>query len=835
MNEFSKKSIDINKFASVGNQQNVDLSLFNADNIFPDHGLYLGDYENLIFEKFPALLHIEKYNGVCFLTTPDNREEVHQAIQSIALRSLLEVKKGLLKYHLYDPTGLGMNLIYLSKISTRIKGENILVDDAELKRMLEKAVGDIPSVIQKVLGHEYRDYSLVEYNRVAGQLAKSYNFLFIVDYPHSFNSETNKLLFKILNSGKKAGFFTFISVDTTFDSGSSFGINPTEILSLMPCIYESEGQWYVKGLGNDDSIDKTIRFNLNTDIPENLDEIIEFVNETARQVKKVEVTLKDKLTTKNLWSLDARDGIDIPIGKVSYTDIQNFTLSINDGLYDHPHHCLIGGSTGQGKTVLLHSIICNTAWLYSPEEINLVLMDYKEGIEFNVYQQLPHVKVLTIHGELEYGVSVIEFIDEEIRRRGKLFKTVGAKDLAKYKAKTGENLPRILIIIDEFQKLIDGTDRSVSNLAVRALDDIGRRGRSLGINLILATQSLTGLDTSQVLSHLGLRVMLRLNKEMDCDQMLGFNNHIPYTFTSAGEAIYNAASGRTEGNIRFQTAFLRDDEILDIIEKLHQKAKKEFKELPHKQFIYDGSIKPSSSTNPEYNNTKVNEKACTVYIGDSISIREEHVFYKLRKQNESNVLLVGQDTESAVSFFKHSSYQVSNQSSKSSSFYIFNKLNVDSQFYPVLSNLKTPKVISEDYEIEKIISQTLDKLESRMNGKESTSRIVLGLVDVNNIRPLRKIGMRLSPVGETMSKIILDGPNYNVHVICYSSSYSRFNQVFDAQSILSNFDTRIELNGGQGSKIYGIVSDMTDLQDGIARIHSPFEQDINKFKPYSIS
>ena len=68
-----------------------------------------------------------------------------------------------------------------------------------------------------------------------------------------------------------------------------------------------------------------------------------------------------RLNQSNLWSRDASAGVEIPIGKVNSVDLQNFVLSLSDGISDTPHHCLIGGATGSGKTILLHNIICNGA------------------------------------------------------------------------------------------------------------------------------------------------------------------------------------------------------------------------------------------------------------------------------------------------------------------------------------------------------------------------------------------------------------------------------------------------------------------------------------------
>ncbi len=818
---------------TIGNTKQINLESYNEKSVFPNNGIYLGDFRNLVNDKFSALLYLSKINGLCFLTTKNNKERMHKAMQSIVLRFLLEIPNGMAKLKMYDPTGLGDNLIFLSQLSEKIKGENILIDNSELKRMLQNSVSEIPNIIQKVLGHKYRDKTLIEYNQLAGELAKAYNLLLLTDYPHSFTQETNQHLFRVLQSGNRAGFFTFISVDTTFEPQRNFDINPLEIINKIPCVFESDGSFYIKGIENEEYFNEKFKFQLNTEIPENLDEIIEFINSTAKKVKKVEVSLLDKLTERNFWTKDSSAGIETPIGKLNLTDTKDFILSIEDGITDNPHHCMIGGATGSGKTVLLHNIICNSAWLYSPDDLQLFLLDYKEGTEFKVYEKLPHVKVLSVRSEREFGVSVLEYLNNEVERRGDLFKEFNVSNISKYNQISGSKLPRIMVVIDEFQKLLDGSTQ-IANFVAKELDDIGRRGRSFGINLVLSTQSLSGVNINQVLSHLGLRIALRLNTTRDCDQLLGFGNHLPFSFTKKGEAVYNARSGLTEGNVRFQIAYIPDNKMKTLIADIREHSDNKYNGLPHKQFIYDGSLKPKAENNPQYNNTEVNNNLATIYIGEPVTLQEEHIYFKFRKQNESNVLIAGQDIESAVSIFNHTFNQVKNQSSKECQCYLFNKLNVDNEFYNDIQSNQQANILTTDKQIEETLETIYNELQDRINGKETTNRIVVGFFDIYNIRALRKNGMMPSPLGKKLNDLLTDGSSYNIHCLIYGYSYQSISNVIDTMKSINNFDTKIALKGGQSNKLMGVgVNDDIDY-NGIGMIVSPFDKGITKFKTYNI-
>ena len=120
-------------------------------------------------ETEPALLPLKEINGLCFLSHPENAQQIHNCMQTIALRILLSLPPGLCKFTLYDGTNLGANLIALSSLSPKIKGENILTDPEELRRALISIKTDIPNIIQKVLGHRYLGKSLIEYNADADE------------------------------------------------------------------------------------------------------------------------------------------------------------------------------------------------------------------------------------------------------------------------------------------------------------------------------------------------------------------------------------------------------------------------------------------------------------------------------------------------------------------------------------------------------------------------------------------------------------------------------------------------------------------------------------------
>ena len=120
----------------------------------------------------------------------------------------------------------------------------------------------------------------------------------------------------------------------------------------------------------------------------------------------------------------------MPIGRSGATKLQY--LEIGKGTRQH---ALIAGKTGSGKSTLFHIIITNLALWCSPEQVEFYLVDFKKGVEFKCYatRHLPHAKVVAIESDRAFGLSVLQRVDEELRRRGDLFRQLGVQDVAGYK------------------------------------------------------------------------------------------------------------------------------------------------------------------------------------------------------------------------------------------------------------------------------------------------------------------------------------------------------------------------------------------------------------------
>src|SRR5207245_1641169 len=161
------------------------------------------------------------------------------------------------------------------------------------------------------------------------------------------------------------------------------------------------------------------------------------VGERAQAARRVEVPFEFIAPPpERWWAGDSRPGLNVPLGRAGATRRQ--ALRLGQGT---SQHALVAGKTGSGKSTLLHALVVNLALTYSPDEVELYLIDFKKGVEFKTYatHELPHARVVAVESEREFGLSVLQRLDAELRRRGDLFRAAGVQDVASYRGKAGGN------------------------------------------------------------------------------------------------------------------------------------------------------------------------------------------------------------------------------------------------------------------------------------------------------------------------------------------------------------------------------------------------------------
>ncbi len=317
---------------------------------------------------------------------------------------------------------------------------------------------------------------------------------------------------------------------------------------------------------------------------------------------------------------------------------------------------LVAGKTGSGKSTFLHTLIINTALYYSPNEVNFYLIDFKKGVEFKDYAalQLPHGRVVAIESDREFGVSALQRLDALLQERGELFRKHGVQDIRGFRDANPETpLPRILLVIDEFQEFFVEDDK-LAQTASLMMDRLVRQGRAFGIHVILGSQTLGGAYSlaRSTLGQVAIRVALQCS-EADAHLILSEENTAARLLTRPGEAIYNDANGLIEGNHPFQVAFLPDSQREELLRRLAHLARKGLFKLDS-MIVFEGNIPSDPSRNAALHRLiegvdDAQSKRVTprIWLGDAVEIKQPTEL-SFPRQSGSHLLLIGQDTEAAL-------------------------------------------------------------------------------------------------------------------------------------------------------------------------------------------
>ena len=226
----------------------------------------------------------------------------------------------------------------------------------------------------------------------------------------------------------------------------------------------------------------------------------------------------------------------------------------------------------------------------------------------------------------------------ELQRRGHVFKENKVSDFAKFRASTGEQLPRILLVIDEFQVLFAGT-RPVAEAAEQFLSQLLKQGRSFGIHVLLATQTLKGINAmslGSIITQLGCRIALACGQE-DSAMILGANNWAASELQSPPEGIINNSNGARSGNVKFLIPLADSDTCLEHISTLAQQAARQG--MVDKTRIFNGARLPEPPCATTYQNVCSGDGA--LLLGQQLTFDADMLTVPLIQRPAFNVLFSG--------------------------------------------------------------------------------------------------------------------------------------------------------------------------------------------------
>lgn len=807
----------------------------------------------------PEFNYLFKFNG-------EGRQNVVKNACDLGMRLFMMLPPGKLNFTFIDPVTLGESFAMFTRLvdvddrTSEVINGKIWSAPADIEQKLKIMTDHISNVTQRCLQGKYDN--IYEYNRVAEQNAEAYQVLMLMDFPAGLTDQSLKLLEQIVTSGPKCGVFTVIYRNESQYKKISERSYPliTNIETGFQVFNFNDNCTQITCSGEKVK-DKALLWS-NLQLPSNnqMDQIIATLKKGIKNADKVVIGI-DKVSNAETTET-TKDGIRIPIGIHGANEVQYLTLGVGGS-----HHALIAGVAGSGKSSLLHTIILRALTQYSPDELSIYLVDFKRGVEFKIYAdfELPSFKVVAIESEREFGYNILLALEREQKIRADLFKKSHVDKIEEYRA-LGKKMPRVLVIMDEFHELFSNANDEFAKKSATIMERIVRQGRAFGVHLILASQSysnITGIDRA-VFDQMAVRIVLKCSKA-DANLLLdnGSTEIDQISIDDPGRAVYNSEAGNKEYNSHFRVAYIEPERHRGMLQEISDKTISYAKQ-PTRILLSNIEDNKYSIFN-QFQNYEPNR--CPVpgrlYIGEPLSVTN-NMNMDLTRNDNSNLLMLGNDTEKARSMFAFAilslciNYKIKHGKAPDQPFiYLLNCKPLDDSYFKdtpqIIASELLPEYVryihcGDESATQDVLSELLDNLKGttpigdtdkyffvfgyqRAEELKSETKLSQGddIDSLFNLMPGSSNKPQLSPK-EIFHLIVKDGAKRGVHAILWQDSYSALEQ--DDNNIMSYFNLKVafDMSPEEFSRSVG-ANDISLMSENNA-IYYNKARDNQKFRPY---
>jgi hypothetical protein len=802
---------------------------------------------------FPALIPFPERANLLIEAPREGRAAALELLQSAMLRLLTSLPPGQVRFTIIDPIGIGRSFgafMHLADIDESLVTGQVWTDPRQIEERLADLSAHMEKVTQKYLRNEYA--TIGEYNAVAGEVAEPYRVLVIADFPANFDEKAAARLAAIAAGGIPCGVLTLVAVDHDRPLPDGFSLDDLRSNAVNFAWDGVQLAWPDPDFG---------RYPLTLDRPppsELATRLIHRAGAAARDARRVEVSFEFIAPAADAWwTRDSRAGIDVSLGKAGATKRQNLTLGQGTS-----QHVLIAGRTGSGKSTLLHALITNLALNYSPDEVELFLIDFKKGVEFKVYatHELPHAGVVAIESEREFGISVLQRLDDEMRQRGERFRDAGVQDINGYRNTPGTPpLPRSLLIVDEFQEFFNEDDK-LAQEAGRLLDRLVRQGRAFGVHVILGSQSLAGAFAlaRSTLGQMAVRIALQCS-ESDAHLILSEANTAAKLLSRPGEAVYNDANGMAEGNHFFQVVWLSDTRREEYLKQLSDLAIRRPPVLARTPIVFEGDAPADLARNPSLKPRldapawPPSPRSAQAWLGDAVAIKDPTAAL-FRRQGGNHLLIVGQNAESALGIMASALVGLAAQYPPADSetvrsgarFTLLDGTPEDDPRADALARvariLPHPVTVGGWADAARVLAELAREVERRQQPGSEGPELFLFLHDLGRFRDLRRrpddfsFSRRVEEASpaDHLSTIVREGPGLGVHVLIWCDNVNNLNRVIEQQA-LRELEMRVLFQMSQTDSVHLIDAPHAGKLGPRRAFFSSEEQNqFEKFRPYGL-
>ena len=760
--------------------------------------------------------------------------------QLIMLRLSLSIPLELCKFHMVD-CDYGRSFAHFNSLQNPKIQKTLYGPDQVHGLFME-----MESVMRNMYSGEMGKYSnLSDYNSNNTKSAKPYNFIFIDDFPSSCPYQALDQLKAMINNGNamNAGIYLFINYSATNSHPRELEIDYfREHCAVI--ISKANGE---TSIGLLDIFESQKHSNIvETNIPDAFDEIATLLNLEDEVIGNAPKNEFYKISENEIWAGVSMSEINIPVGITDKGELAIMHFTQKNAL----NSALVVGSPGFGKSKFLHSLILNAALRYSPDELEMYLLDFS-GVEFDVYARmnLPHAKIIAPESEREFGVNILEEIYNEGIRRERLCRDNAVDNTEALRKKNNQlTVPRILVIIDEFQELFQRNDK-MSSRAYFCINNIIQKYRKFAINLVLSSQKAYQVTSDISIDEIGNRIAFSCHPRDSI--LVGLDNtslNLP-----GGNFIYNDAKGAKNSNINAKTFYIEGDSkenVGDVTKAMNviQQAAKSHTFKQKDTIVYRSKDLPQF--NPSIIKSEDLPKEIRLYFGQSFAIRNSDIYVPIIGDSNDNVLIIGGETmiSQEICMFTMMSAISTYRNKEKATFYVFDFLRTENPLHNYIEAWKgldaDIKFVSKSNDIVENLKNILDEIERRKEHYSNDMKDIYIFIYAMELgQPFKAIkgnyGFEQSEAMRTLGDILREGPLMHVHTVLQIDNYYNLYQAAD--NILWYFNHRIALQMTSSDSNRLIESDAaSNLEvDGNewtkyrGYYYNQSKNSLTKFRPYN--
>ena len=521
-------------------------------------------------------------------STEATRAAVLDAMQSLVWR-IATALPSQVQFLFIDPYNSGNAFHWANRLPGRI-------ENTELFRDLEAAERNFIRVSRNYLGGQVESFEQIPVNQ---RRREKLQVVVVADFPRGFATDTRslELLRRIANNSMEGGTYLLLHWDTTAEAPRGFEMDGSGIGAFQHACY---AQWLPEDLlqaGFRLALDRPPSRKLQT-------ELLAKLGQAEAIRSDLNFTDQVALPPDQWWQQSAAERVTTPIGTRG-SDNDPLRILLGETEDGQPCvHGVIGAGTGMGKSNLFHVFLLGLAMRYGPEQVRFYLVDGKDGVEFRVYRRLPHAEVLSLNTAPQLARSLLADLAQEMERRNGLFRkhrVSGYKDYALLRRNKPDlpALPRLVLVVDEYQELFDGDKEGEAS---KHLALLAAQGRSAGLHMLLASQRFGAsgmLRRDEIFSQIALRLAMKI-AQAEVATLTEFQRagkEAINALDGPGKVVINDRSGQDGHNVSGIISLLKGADRERLVNELAERAAQR-PEGSRAPLVFEGLAQPRLLDNP---------------------------------------------------------------------------------------------------------------------------------------------------------------------------------------------------------------------------------------------